>query len=390
MANVARVYIDGEIMPESYTGDEWQYTSIVRVRKALDAAGDFDEIHAVINSCGGDVMEGMGIHDLLLSYAKPVKTYVTGACCSIATIIFCAGSERLISPNSTFMVHMPWGFTGGNMDEIQEYLDQLKEFTDHMVSMYMAATGLSEEEVSELLSKDTYLSADECVAKGFATGILQPMSAKAVFRPTAEAPSKPHPKAAPQQDKKSIMATTLQSLKESWDSFFAKAKAELGTPPKAKDISLEDGQTLVVDTGESDEVAKGNPATIDGNPAPDGEHKSTDGETYVVENGAIKEVKPAEAQAQEESTDPVALAEENARLKAEIEQMKATQAANESVVATIQSDMQTVMALLGKKESKDVPTKPAGGTLPAPQARTTPTGESIKDKVAANLSASAK
>lgn len=152
-------------------------------RAALDAV-TASALDVEINSPGGDVFAGLGIYNMLRSFAatgKSVTTRVGGVAASIASVIFLAGDKRVMPSNTFAMVHNPWSFTMGNAEELRQTADTLDKIGTAMQATYVERTGQSEEAIKALLSQDTWISAAEALEKGFATEVSSEISAKAVF-----------------------------------------------------------------------------------------------------------------------------------------------------------------------------------------------------------------
>ena len=99
--NEATINIYGDITSwEWYPGDVSSYT----LSKHLETI-EADTINVYINSYGGEVAEGLAIYNSLKRHKAKVKTYCDGFACSIASVIFMAGDERIMSTASLLMIH---------------------------------------------------------------------------------------------------------------------------------------------------------------------------------------------------------------------------------------------------------------------------------------------
>ena len=138
-------------------------------------------LNVEINSPGGDVFAGLAIFNALRSSGKEIVVTVLGVAASAASLIAMAG-DRIVMPKNTFMmVHNPWSFAMGNADELRDTADTLDKIGSSLRLTYAARTGLPEDEIAEMLSTDTWLTADEALAKGFATEVIDNVAAKASF-----------------------------------------------------------------------------------------------------------------------------------------------------------------------------------------------------------------
>lgn len=139
------------------------------------------EIVVEINSPGGDMFAGVAMYNALRASGKEITTKSMGVAASAASIVFMAGDKRVMPKNTFLMVHNPWTFAAGNADEMRETADTLDKFGEQMRATYAARTGLSDEKLAEMLGKDTWLTADEALADGFATEVVEEVEAQAKF-----------------------------------------------------------------------------------------------------------------------------------------------------------------------------------------------------------------
>lgn len=147
-----------------------------------DLAGiEAKTINVEINSPGGDVFAGLAIYNALKGSGKEIVTKVMGVAASAASVIYMAGDKRVAPKNTFLMVHNPWSMAVGNAEELRETADTLDKIGSSLRGIYTAGTGLSDDEVAEMLATDTWLTADEALEKGFVTEVVDEVKAKARF-----------------------------------------------------------------------------------------------------------------------------------------------------------------------------------------------------------------
>ena len=152
-------------------------------RAQLDAV-EGNELVVEINSVGGDVMAGLGIYNMLRSWAKDGKTVttrVTGVAASIASIIALAGDKREMPKNTFAMVHQASTFAVGTADDMRDAADTLDKVDGSLRGIYMDRMGVDESKAKEIMAKDTWLTADESMDLGFATALIEDIKATAKF-----------------------------------------------------------------------------------------------------------------------------------------------------------------------------------------------------------------
>ena len=166
MNNVAQIDIFGDIVSEKWFDEE---TSAVSFRDALKELGDVSTINLSINSGGGSVFDGIAIYNMLKSHKATVNVYVEGLAASIASVIAMAGDTITMRSGSMMMVHMPWTLSQGNAEEMRKTADTLEKTGDSIVDIYSERTGISPDDIRNIMNDETWLSAEEAVEQGWAT-----------------------------------------------------------------------------------------------------------------------------------------------------------------------------------------------------------------------------
>lgn len=164
--NVARIDIFGDIVSEKWFDEE---TSATSFRDALKELGDVTTINLSINSGGGSVFDGIAIYNMLKSHKATVNVYVEGLAASIASVIAMAGDTITMRSGSMMMVHMPWTLSQGNAEEMRKTADTLEKTGDSIVDIYSERTGISSDDIRNIMNDETWLSAEEAVEQGWAT-----------------------------------------------------------------------------------------------------------------------------------------------------------------------------------------------------------------------------
>lgn len=235
---------------------------LLNVISQYQAQKDSDEFDVHINSKGGYVTDGFDIYNFLRSIGKPIHTIAKGDCMSMATVIFMSGDTRTVDAGTKFMIHLPWGRTEGNAEEMEIYAKSLKQVESKVLDFYSKNTGLSKEALTPLLKNETFLTPDQTIELGFASHKWTTVDAVA----------------------------KLNTNEMNWiDKMLGKSVDE----PKMLETTLADGNMITVET-EAESPAVGDKVfDQDGNALPDGEHVDSDGNVLVVADGAIKEIKEA-------------------------------------------------------------------------------------------------
>ncbi|WP_172419021.1 head maturation protease, ClpP-related [Geobacillus subterraneus] len=171
-SNSADIFIYGDIV--SYQWDETD-TSAASFKKDLDEVGDVDTINLYINSPGGNVFEGVAIHNMLKRHKAKINVYVDALAASIASVIAMAGDTIHMPKNAMLMIHNPWTWTYGNAAELRKVADDLDRIGNSIKQTYLQKAGdkLTEEKLQEMLDAETWLSADEAYEHGLCDVVLE-------------------------------------------------------------------------------------------------------------------------------------------------------------------------------------------------------------------------
>lgn len=167
------IHIDGYIVDSptqelyaEYWGDETS-VSYKSFRDSIPA--DVEEINLIVNSGGGHVGDAMAIHDFLASLEDKgvtVNREGRGIVASAATYLV-MGKNSKLSENSLFMIHEVSGFAYGSVTEMENQVKSVRKFNQMIVDFYARETGLSKEEIDNMMKEETWLNATEAKEKGF-------------------------------------------------------------------------------------------------------------------------------------------------------------------------------------------------------------------------------
>ncbi len=140
--------------------------------KKINELTDVNGIEVHISSYGGEVCEGLAIYNALKNHKAEVTTVNDGFACSIASVIFCAGSKRLMNEASMLMIHNAWVWACGNADEMRKAADDLEKISNQALKIYEGISNLSANEIKALMDKESWLEPEECIKYKFATEIV--------------------------------------------------------------------------------------------------------------------------------------------------------------------------------------------------------------------------
>ncbi len=125
-----------------------------------------DDAHFIINSGGGDVLEGFAIYNAIKAFKGSVTMEIDFAA-SMASVIAMAGTRVIMKESSSIMmIHRPWGMSGGNSEDLRRQADTLDKMEVMLIDLYVSKSGMDRDILSQLLADETYLDAAEALSYG--------------------------------------------------------------------------------------------------------------------------------------------------------------------------------------------------------------------------------
>lgn len=148
----------------------WECTSPNTIAKALEEA-DGEDVILEINSPGGIVVYGYEMYSNLMEYEGHITAHVISAA-SAATMLVCAADEALISDAGIFMIHNAQSSADGDYRDLQMEANALREIDDGIINAYVRKTGMSREDIQNLMDNSTYMSPQTAIQYGFIDGYM--------------------------------------------------------------------------------------------------------------------------------------------------------------------------------------------------------------------------
>lgn len=155
---------------------KWWGISYDDIRLGLaEYEGQFTKVKMVVNSPGGSVTDGMAIRNEILNLVEAgieVDIEVMGVAASIASVIALSGTSLKMRTGSYLMIHEPTTITQGNWKQLENMSSTLKKMHDDLIDIYEGASSLERDEIENFVENETWFTAKEAVANGFASKII--------------------------------------------------------------------------------------------------------------------------------------------------------------------------------------------------------------------------
>ena len=165
----ADIYIFGDITPYKWEdSDVVAYDLATQIKNLPEDA----EITVHITSNGGDLKEGLGIYNVLKG--RNVTTICEGFAASSASVIFCAGTKRVMNAASLLFIHNASMIAAGNADDFEKAADDLRIITNAAKEAYReAGVNVTDAQLDAMMDSETWITPCDAVEMGFATEIAE-------------------------------------------------------------------------------------------------------------------------------------------------------------------------------------------------------------------------
>ena len=172
-ARSIEVYVYGEIGTWGITANQF-----VRDLAALDDG--VSPIVVAFNSVGGDLFDGLAIHNALSRLGERCTGRVDALAASAASVAVCGAHKVVIASNAMLMIHNPWTYASGDAEDLRKVATALDQAMEAIIAAYKAkAPNIDEVELRRLVNAETWLTASEAVALGLADEVGEGVTVKA-------------------------------------------------------------------------------------------------------------------------------------------------------------------------------------------------------------------
>lgn len=171
--------INGDIVSDDlvwiYDWYEMPCFSPKMARDAVSSLEAGETLRVVINSPGGDVYAGQEAFSILynIRHINSVEIEVQSLAASAASVIAMAGKTVKMSPVAALMIHNCSTYASGDYRAMTHTAEVLKKINECLVQAYIQKTGMTQEDLLDMMDRETWLSANDCIKYGFADEIIR-------------------------------------------------------------------------------------------------------------------------------------------------------------------------------------------------------------------------
>lgn len=170
---VIEVFVYGEIGGWGITANQF-----VQDLRAMDDGTS--EVIAAFNSIGGDLFDGLAMHNALSRLGERCTGRIDALAASAASVAVCGAHKVVIAANAMLMIHNPWTYAAGDAEDFRKVADVLDQTMEAIIAAYKAkAPDIDEVELRRLVAAETWLTANEAVALGLADEVGDGIKVKA-------------------------------------------------------------------------------------------------------------------------------------------------------------------------------------------------------------------
>lgn len=170
---VIEVFVYGEIGTWGITANQF-----VQDLRAMDDG--VSPVIAAFNSIGGDLFDGLAMHNALSRLGERCTGRVDALAASAASVAVCGAHRVVIASNAMLMIHNPWTYAAGDAEDFRKVADVLDQTMEAIIAAYKAkAPDIDEAELRRLVAAETWLTANEAVALGLADEVGDGVKVKA-------------------------------------------------------------------------------------------------------------------------------------------------------------------------------------------------------------------
>ena len=170
---VIEVFVYGEIGTWGITANQF-----VQDLRAMDDG--VSPVIAAFNSIGGDLFDGLAMHNALSRLGERCTGRVDALAASAASVAVCGAHKVVIASNAMLMIHNPWTYAAGDAEDLRKVATALDQAMEAIIAAYKAkAPDIDEAELRRMVNAETWLTASEAVALGLADSVGEGVTVKA-------------------------------------------------------------------------------------------------------------------------------------------------------------------------------------------------------------------
>jgi ATP-dependent Clp protease protease subunit len=138
---------------------------------ALDGAYE-STIHLHLNTFGGSIFAAFSTVDTIRRLKSKVHTHIDGSVASAGTLVSAIGSKRYMGQHAHLLIHQLSSGVYGKFSEMEDEIFNCTNLMKLLKDFYKKNTKLPMKKLDELLKRDIWLNAEECLQYGIVDEIV--------------------------------------------------------------------------------------------------------------------------------------------------------------------------------------------------------------------------
>ena len=145
--------------------------TILRIHE-LESVDKDKPIYLLLDSPGGEVVEGARIIDAMLASKRPIYTVAIGEAASMAAIIHSYGVKRYMSPSAILMYHLISVNYSGDVVRIKSRLIMAQSLSDRFVKHICKNSSVKEKELNFKMMQEWWVNSEEAKERNLITDTI--------------------------------------------------------------------------------------------------------------------------------------------------------------------------------------------------------------------------
>jgi len=129
-------------------------------------------IHLHLNTFGGSIFAAFSTVDTIRRMKSKVYTYIDGSVASAGTLISAIGSKRYMGQHAHLLIHQLSSGVYGKFSEMEDEIFNCANLMRLLKDFYKKNTKIPMKKLDELLKRDIWLNAEECLQYGIVDEIV--------------------------------------------------------------------------------------------------------------------------------------------------------------------------------------------------------------------------
>jgi len=143
-----------------------------QLKLTLSSSDYTPTIHLHINTGGGSIHSAFAAVDTIRNLKSQVHTYIDGNNASAGTLISIIGHKRYMGLHSHLLIHQLSSEVYGKFQDIEDEFYNCSNLMNLLKQYYKKYTKIPMKKLEDLLKKDIWLTAEECLTYGIVDEIL--------------------------------------------------------------------------------------------------------------------------------------------------------------------------------------------------------------------------